>query len=120
VHADLHAIGPSIGKQVGMVWLRGAEHLRGTRERRLHAGAHVGRLGGQPNGVNADQRGHPRSQAAHDEADSTGQCTAAVALRRFSSTLDVAGRHLASDCRSSAMRLGMGKVGASVDFAAPP
>lgn len=40
---------------------------------------------GQPHGVEADQRSHSRSQAAHDDADSTGQCTTAVALPRLSS-----------------------------------
>jgi hypothetical protein len=74
------------------------------------------RLDGQPHGVDADQRSHSRSQAAHDDADSTGQCTNAVALPLFSSTRMSRAGISASGCTSSAMKSGIGKVGTSVDF----
>ncbi len=99
-----------------MVWLRGAEQLHDARERRLHSGAHVDRLGGQPSGVNADQRSHSRSQAAHDAADFTGQCTSAVALPSVSSRRMSRAGICASGCTSSAMKSGIGKVRASADF----
>ena len=84
------ARGPSCGWPVG--WRsgrhgadRGAERLHHACRRRLGASAHVDGLGGQPHGVDADQRSHSRSQAAHADADSTGRCITAAALPRFSS-----------------------------------
>jgi hypothetical protein len=94
----------------------GSEHLHDTRERRLGARSHVDRLGGQPHGVDADQRSHSRSQAAHEDADSNGQCTTAVALPRFSSMRMSRAGISASGCTSSAMKSGIGKVGTSVAF----
>jgi len=70
VHEDLHPIGSSVGEQVGMMRVGGAEHLNDACQRRFCASAHVDRLSGQPHGVGADQRSHSRSQAAHDDADS--------------------------------------------------
>jgi hypothetical protein len=37
--------------------------------------AHVQRLGGQPQGIDANHRSQSRSQAAHDDASSSGQFT---------------------------------------------
>ena len=101
-----------------MVRVCGAEHLHDARQRGLGAGAHVDRLGCQPHGIDADQRSHSRSHAAHDEADSTGQRTNALALSRFSSMRMSRTGILASGCTSRAMKSGTGKVGTSVGLGA--
>ena len=59
----------------------------------IGAGAPVHRLGGQPDGVNADQRNRSRSQAAQEAAPSKGHFTTVVVLERCNST-----RILDADC----------------------
>ena len=50
----LQAIGMAVGEQVSVMWMRGAEHLDDTTERRISAGSHVQRFHSQPYRVDAD------------------------------------------------------------------
>lgn len=61
--------------QLGMVWVRGAEHLDHARQGRVETGAHVQWIDRQPDLVDTDHRSHSRSQAAHWVASDTGQLT---------------------------------------------
>ncbi len=54
MHEHLQAIGTAVGEQVGVMWMRGAEHLHDTTERRIGAGSHVQRFHSQPYRVDAD------------------------------------------------------------------
>ena len=88
VDQHLHAVCAAIGEEVGMMWLRGAEDSDDTRQSGIHAGAHVQRSHGQPDGINPDHRSHPCSQVAHSAAADAGQRTATMAApRRISITM---------------------------------
>ena len=54
-----------------------------TRLRRVGAGAHVQRRGGQPGSIDADHRSHSRSQAAHEADASKGQLTVTEPVGRL-------------------------------------
>ncbi len=41
MHKNLHAIGPAVGKQVGVVGMRCTEHLDHSTKRRIRARPHV-------------------------------------------------------------------------------
>ena len=58
----------------------GSEDFNDTSKCRVSAGSHVHGLGGQPDGVDTDQRSHSRSQAAQAPAPSKGQFTVMVLL----------------------------------------
>ena len=77
VHKNLHPIGPALGKQVGVV---GAWRRTPSRPSPAPFGPRsmsIGSVASQT--VDANQGSHSHSLAAHDDADSAGQCTTAVA-----------------------------------------
>ena len=56
VHEHLHAIGASVGKEIGMVRLGGAEDLDDARKGGVGARAHVDRFGGQQDYFDVNHR----------------------------------------------------------------
>lgn len=61
MHEHRHAVGTTVGEQVGMVWSGGTEHGDHTRQRRFGAAADVQWLDGQPDRLNLDHaRGSPQ------------------------------------------------------------
>jgi hypothetical protein len=60
MHEHLHAIGPAVGKQVGVVGVRRAEHLDHSAKSRIRARTHVQWLYCQPDAVDSN---HLRTQA---------------------------------------------------------
>lgn len=69
-----------------MVRLRAAEDLHDTREQTLDAGAHVGGLGRQPHGVDADHRSSSRIRLDIPAVAEDGQAIVIVSAPRRSST----------------------------------
>jgi hypothetical protein len=61
VNQDLHSVGAPIVEQIGMVWVRGAEHLDHTRQGRVETGTHVQWIDRQPDLVDTNHRSHSRS-----------------------------------------------------------
>lgn len=63
MHKHLDAIGPAVGKQVGVVGMRRAEHLDYSPQRRIRARPHVQWLYRQPGAVDSN---HFRTDADHE------------------------------------------------------
>ena len=87
-HQHDDPVGPAVCKQISLMRVGCASHLDDTRQRGIGVGygSHVHRLGGQPNGLNADQRIHSRSKAAQEALPCRGHFTTIVALARCTST----------------------------------
>ena len=64
VHKYLHAVGTRIGKQISVMRVGCAKDLNNTCQCGLWPCAHVQRLGGHPDGIDADQRNSSKSQWA--------------------------------------------------------
>ncbi|MNR13293.1 hypothetical protein D3C85_1296900 [compost metagenome] len=75
MHQHFHAIGATVGEQIGTVRLRRTEHRDNSCERGFSAGPHVHGLGGEPDRVDADHRSRSRKKAEHAAAFSAGQLT---------------------------------------------
>lgn len=86
VHQHLHAIGPSVGEQVGMVRSSLTEDLDHPAERRLGAGSHVQRLTGKPHGIHTNHLRTSRVHRANSAAALVGQVMDIVIAPRRSST----------------------------------
>ena len=86
VHQQFDAAGAGVGEQIAVVRLRGAEDLHHAGEQALGAGAHVQRLHGQPQGVDADHRSHAKSQVPQAAASCAGQFTTTLAAPRRNSS----------------------------------
>ena len=56
VHKNLHPVGTAICEEISTARLRRTEHLNYSAQRRLGTCVHVHRLGGEPDGVDADAR----------------------------------------------------------------
>ncbi len=78
MHQHFHAIGAAIGEQISTVRLRRTEHRYHADQCRLGAGAHVHRLDGKPDGVDANHRKRSRRKVAQAAAFSAGQFTLTV------------------------------------------
>src|SRR5687768_3658801 len=85
VHQDLQATGAPIGKAIGVMRARRTEHLHHLGQDRLAARAHVQRIHGQPDRLNADHFSNSRIQPAHSAAAATGHITATLVVPRRSS-----------------------------------
>ena len=85
VHQNLHPGGTSVGEEAGMVRLGRAEDLDDPGQCSVGAAAHVQRLGGQPDGVDAYHWSRSRSQVAHAGAAETGHVTLMDRAPRWSS-----------------------------------
>ena len=59
------AVGAAVGEQISTVRLRRTEYRHYTGQCGFGAGAHVHRLGGQPDVVDADHRNSSRNRARH-------------------------------------------------------
>lgn len=75
----------SVGEDVAVVRLGGAEHGHDLGEQTVRSGTHVHGLGCEPHGVDADHRSSSRIQAAHSGAAATGQVALMVVDPRRSS-----------------------------------
>lgn len=75
VHQDFHAVRPAVGKEVSAVRLRRTEHRDHSGQRSLSAGAHVHRLGGEPDGIDANHWARPRIKHAQPSGSEAGHFT---------------------------------------------
>jgi hypothetical protein len=73
VHEYLHAVGTSIGKQLSVMRVGSAKDLNDPRQCGLRASAHVQRLGGHPDGIDADQRNSSKSHWVQGGSAAAGQ-----------------------------------------------
>jgi hypothetical protein len=73
VHENLHAIGPAVGKQIGVVGMRRTEHLDHSAKRRIRARPHVQWLYCQPSAVDTNHLMTPADQQANSLAADMGQ-----------------------------------------------
>ena len=75
MHEHLHAIGPAVGKQVGVVRVRRAEHLDHSAKSRIRARAHVQWLYCQPGAVDSNRLRTQADQQANSLAADMGHET---------------------------------------------
>ena len=75
VHQNLQAVGTLVGKDLGVVWLGGAEGGDHPRQGGVGARTHVQRGRGQPGRIDSDHCSSSRSIWAHWVAADKGQCT---------------------------------------------
>ncbi len=75
VHEHLHAIGTAVGKQVGVVGVRRAEHLNHSAKRRVRARTHIQWLHCQPSAVDTNHLRTDADQQANSLAADMGQVT---------------------------------------------
>ena len=73
MHEHLHAVGALVGKQIGVMRVGCAKDLNDTGQGGLGACTHVQRLGGHPDGIDADQRKSSKSHWAQAGAATAGQ-----------------------------------------------
>lgn len=85
IHQDLDAGGALVGKQVGVMGACRPEHFDDFTQGRVGTGAHIDRLGRQPDGVDADHRSQCCNQLAHSMAAEPGQRTVTVDVPRLTS-----------------------------------
>ena len=83
VHEHLHAIGPAVGKQIGMVRMRRTEHLDYSAQCRIRARTHVQWLYRQPGAVDANHLRMDADQQANSTAADMGQVTVKTSLAHF-------------------------------------
>lgn len=86
MHEYLHAIGPAVGKQIGVMGMCGTKHLHHSAEPRICSRTHVQWLHGQPGAVDADHLRTEADQSANALAADIGQVTAMVRLPLRTST----------------------------------
>jgi hypothetical protein len=72
-------VGAPVCEAIGVVRASNVEHRHHPCQRRLGAGAHVQRLGCQPDRIDMDNRSHSRSHTTHAPASLTGHRTVACA-----------------------------------------
>jgi len=75
MHQHFHAVGAAVGEQISTVRLRRTEYRHYTGQCGFGAGAHVHRLGGQPDAIDANHASSPRSKRVQPSPSCTGQCT---------------------------------------------
>ena len=76
MHQDFHAVGAAIGEEIGAVRIRRTEHSHHTGQRGFSASMHVHRLGGEPDGIDANHWTIPRTKRAHPSGSEAGQVVA--------------------------------------------
>ncbi len=75
MHQHFHAVGAAVGEQISTVRLRRTEYLHYTGQCGLGAGAHVHRLSGKPDAIDADHGASPRTKRAQPSGSDTGHFT---------------------------------------------
>ena len=85
VHQNLQAVGTLVGKDLGVVWLGGAEGGDHPRQGGVGARTHVQRGRGQPGRIDSDHCSSSRSAWAHCAAAVTGQSIVTVVPWRWTS-----------------------------------
>ena len=85
VHQNLQAVGTLVGKDLGVVWLGGAEGGDHPRQGGVGARTHVQRGRGQPSRIDSDHCNNSRSAWAHWAAAVTGQAIVMLAPARWTS-----------------------------------
>ena len=73
VHEHLHAVGTRIGKQISVMRVGCAKDLNDTGQCGLWPCTHVQRLGGHPDGIDADQRKSSKSHWVQAGVSAAGQ-----------------------------------------------
>lgn len=87
VHENLHAIGPAVGKQIGVVGMRCAEYLDYSAKCCIRARSHVQWLYRQPGAVDANHLSTDEDQQANSLAADMGQVTVMTSPALRTSTL---------------------------------
>ncbi len=78
MHQNFHSSGAAVFEQISTVRLRRTNHRDHSGQRRLATGAHVHRLGGERDGVDANYRSRSRRMVAQAAALTVGQFTLTV------------------------------------------
>jgi hypothetical protein len=86
VHEHLHAVRTRIGKQISVMRVGCAKDLNNPRQCSLWPCAHVQRLGGHPDGIDADQRNSSKSHWVQGGGAAAGQCNLTDRSPRWIST----------------------------------
>ena len=86
MHQYLHAVGASVGKEVGGVRMSATEDLYDPGQGGVGACPHVQGSGGQPHRINPNHASHSRSQAAQALLSCSGHFTTMAVLARWTST----------------------------------
>ena len=75
VHENLHAIGPAVGKQIGVVGVCRAEYLHHPSQRGIGSGTHIQWLHRQPGTIDSDHLRIAVDQRAKSLAADMGHVT---------------------------------------------
>ncbi len=86
VDEHLHAVGPTVGEEIGVMGMRRVKHGDHAREYCIETRSHVQRVDCEPRLVDADHFSHSRNHAAHWAASDVGQLTVIDCWLRRTST----------------------------------
>jgi hypothetical protein len=86
VHEHLHAVGPTVGEEIGVVGMSRVKHSDHAREYCIETRSHVQRVNSESRLVDADHFSHSRNHAAHWAASDVGQLTVIDCWPRRTST----------------------------------
>jgi hypothetical protein len=107
MHQYFHAVGASVGKEIGGVGVSCAKDLDNSGQGGVGSCPHIHWHGCKPHRINSDHANHSRSQAAQALLSCSGHFTTTLVLARWTSTR-MSGDVASSDC-------GDGVVGCAVN-----